>query len=94
VGKAALEGLHGVKNVEKGFRGAREINTVTFDPAEITAARMGKAALEGLHGVKNVEKGFRGAREINTVTFDPAEITAARMVEALTRAGTYRGTAK
>ena len=55
---------------------------------------MGKAALEGLHGVKNVEKGFRGAREINTVTFDPAEITAARMVEALTRAGTYRGTAK
>jgi hypothetical protein len=55
---------------------------------------VGKAALEGLHGVKNVEKGFRGAREINTVTFDPAEITLAMMVEALTRAGTYRGTAK
>ena len=54
---------------------------------------MGKAALEGLHGVKKVEKGFRGAREINTVTFDPAEITVAMMVEALTRAGTYRGTA-
>jgi len=43
--------------------------------------------------VKKVEKGFRGAREINTVTFDPAEITMAKMVEALTRAGTYRGTA-
>lgn len=55
---------------------------------------MGKAALEGLHGVKKVEKGFRGAKEINTVTYDPAEITAERMVEALTRAGTYRGTAK
>ena len=54
---------------------------------------MGKAALEGLRGVKKIEKGFRGAREINTVTFDPAEITVARMVEALTRAGTYRGTA-
>ena len=54
---------------------------------------MGKAALEGLHGVKKVEKGFRGAREINTVTFDPAEITVEKMVEALTRAGTYRGTA-
>lgn len=40
-----------------------------------------------------VEKGFRGAREINTVTFDPAEITVEKMVEALTRAGTYRGTA-
>jgi len=54
---------------------------------------VGKAALEGLHGVKSVEKGFRGAREINTVTFDPAEITVNTMVEALTRAGTYRGTA-
>lgn len=55
---------------------------------------MGKAALEGLHGVKNVDKGFRGAREINTVTFDPAEISVARMVDALIRAGTYRGTAE
>ena len=54
---------------------------------------MGKTALEGLHGVKKVEKGFRGWREINTVTFDPAEITVEKMVEALTRAGTYSGTA-
>jgi hypothetical protein len=54
---------------------------------------VGKAALEGLHGVKKVGKGFRGAKEINTVTFDPAEITVDKMVEALTRAGTYRGTA-
>ena len=43
--------------------------------------------------MKKVEKGFRGAREINTVTFDPAEITVEKLVEALTRAGTYRGTA-
>ena len=55
---------------------------------------MGEAALEGLHGVKYVEKGFRGAREINTVTFDPTEITVDEMVKALTRAGTYRETAK
>ena len=43
--------------------------------------------------MKKVEKGFRGWREINTVTFDPAEITVEKMVEALTRAGTYSGTA-
>ena len=43
MGKAALEGLHGVKKVEKGFRGAREINTVTFDPAEITVDKMVEA---------------------------------------------------
>ena len=42
--------------------------------------------------MKNVENGFRGGREINTVLFDPAEITVEKMVEALTRAGTYRGT--
>jgi hypothetical protein len=54
---------------------------------------VGKAALEGLRGVKKVEKGFRGMRETNTVTFNPAEITVERMVEALVRAGTYRGTA-
>jgi hypothetical protein len=43
--------------------------------------------------VKKVAKGFRGGREVNTVTFDPAEITVEKMVEALKRAGTYRGTA-
>jgi len=43
--------------------------------------------------VKKVENGFRGLKEINTVLFDPAEITEETMVEALTRAGTYRGTA-
>jgi len=55
---------------------------------------VGKAALEGLPGVKEVEKGFRGMREINTVHFDPGEITVEEMVKALTRAGTYRGTAE
>jgi hypothetical protein len=54
---------------------------------------VGKAALEGLHGVKKVGKGFRGRREINTVIFDPGVVTVEKMVEALTRAGTYRGTA-
>lgn len=33
-------------------------------------------------------------REVNTVAFDPAETTVEEMVEALTRAGTFRGTAK
>jgi len=54
---------------------------------------VGRAALEGLPGVKKVENGFRGLREINTVLFDPAETTVEKMVEALTRAGTYTGTA-
>lgn len=43
MGKAALEGLHGVKKVENGFRGSREINTVTFAPAEITVEKMVEA---------------------------------------------------
>jgi hypothetical protein len=41
-----------------------------------------------------VWKGFSGARETNTVLYDPAVVTVEGMVEALTRAGTYRGTAK
>jgi copper chaperone CopZ len=40
VGKAALEGLPGVKKVTSGFRGFREINTVTYDPATIHPDRM------------------------------------------------------
>lgn len=55
---------------------------------------MGKAALEGLPGVEQVTSGFQGFREINTVTFDSAKVSIHEMVEALTRAGTYRGTAK
>ena len=43
MGKAALEGLHGVKRVERGFRGFREINTVHYDPAEITVEEMVEA---------------------------------------------------
>lgn len=42
--------------------------------------------------MKKVERGFRGTREINTVYFDPAKITVEDMVNALTHAGTYRGT--
>jgi len=55
---------------------------------------VGKAALEGLPGVKRVDRGFRGTREINTVLFDPAQISVEEMVQALTAAGTYRGTAQ
>ena len=32
-----------MKKVEKGFRGGQEINTVTFDPAEITVGKMVEA---------------------------------------------------
>lgn len=40
MGKAALEGLKGVKKVEKGFRNSKEINTVHYDPALITIEEM------------------------------------------------------
>ncbi|MBI5076342.1 MAG: hypothetical protein HZB62_14415 [Nitrospirae bacterium] len=45
MGKEALEGLKGVKRVEKGFRHFKEINTVYYDPAVITIEEM-EAALK------------------------------------------------
>jgi copper chaperone CopZ len=42
-GKTALEGMKGVKKVDKGFRHFREINTVYYDPAEITIPEMEEA---------------------------------------------------
>jgi copper chaperone CopZ len=54
---------------------------------------VGKAALEGLAGVLEVTSGFRNSREINTVTYEPDRISVNKMVEALKRAGTYRGIA-
>jgi len=39
-GKSALEGMKGVKRVEKGFRRFREINTVYYDPTVITVEEM------------------------------------------------------
>ncbi|MCG6918860.1 MAG: hypothetical protein LJE89_15105 [Deltaproteobacteria bacterium] len=40
MGKAALDGLQGIKEVKKGFRGFREINTVIYDPRIITIDAM------------------------------------------------------
>jgi len=40
VGQDALEGLEGVKKVEKGFRGSKEINTVYYDSEVITIEEM------------------------------------------------------
>jgi len=45
VGKQALDGLKGVRRVEKGFRGFREINTVLYDPSLVTVPEM-EAALK------------------------------------------------
>ena len=45
VGQDALEGLKGVKKVEKGFRGSKEINTVYYDSEVITIEEM-EAALK------------------------------------------------
>ena len=43
MGESALEGLEGVKAVSKGWSGFKEINTVTYDPAEITVDEMTRA---------------------------------------------------
>jgi len=40
VGKEALEGLKGVKKVDKGFRYLRETNTVYYDAEIITIEEM------------------------------------------------------
>jgi peptide methionine sulfoxide reductase MsrA len=41
--------------------------------------------------VESVSSGFSGFREINTVTYDPDVITRDTMVQALKKAGTFRG---
>jgi len=55
VGKAALEGLPGVKKVSSGWHGLIEANTVVFDPARITVEQMEEA----LKGAGTFRKTFR-----------------------------------
>ena len=43
MGEAALEGLEGIKRIEKGFHDFREINTVYYDAATITVQDMESA---------------------------------------------------
>ena len=43
VGKTALDGLNGVKRVTRGFKNFKEINTVYYDPQQITIEDMQKA---------------------------------------------------
>lgn len=40
MGKSALVGLPGVKEVRNGFRGSREINTVIYDRTIISPEQM------------------------------------------------------
>jgi hypothetical protein len=40
VGRTALEGLKGVTEVTRGWRGFMEINTVYYDSSEITIKEM------------------------------------------------------
>jgi len=55
VGKTALEGLNGVKKVTRGFRGFREINTVTYDPGVIHPEQMVAALQEAGTYIGTVE---------------------------------------
>ena len=43
VGKAALEGLEGIKRIEKGFHNSKEINTVYYEASKITIEEMENA---------------------------------------------------
>lgn len=40
VGETALEGLDGIKRIEKGFLNAKEINTVYYESSKITIEKM------------------------------------------------------
>jgi copper chaperone CopZ len=40
VGEAALEGLEGIKQVDKGFHNSKEINTVYYEASTITIEEM------------------------------------------------------
>ena len=40
VGKAALEGLEGIKRIEKGFHDFKEINTVYYEASKINIEKM------------------------------------------------------
>lgn len=46
MGKAALEGRKGIRRVTSGWKGFREINTVYYDPSEISIKEMEKALKE------------------------------------------------
>ena len=43
VGKSALDGLKGVEKVSSGWEGAKETNTVIYDPDSVTLKEMEKA---------------------------------------------------
>lgn len=43
MGKRALDGLEGVKRVEKGWKNFKEINRVFYDPEVITLEEMEEA---------------------------------------------------
>jgi len=40
VGKAALEGLEGIEQVDRGFHNFKEINTVYYDASTVTIEEM------------------------------------------------------
>ncbi len=46
MGKAALEGLEGIKKVTSGWSWGREINTVTYDPEVVSPEEMVTALKE------------------------------------------------
>ena len=64
VGKAALEGLEGIKRIDKGFRHFKETNTVYYDTTIITVEEMKGALKKAGTYLRTMEKINTGLEEL------------------------------
>jgi hypothetical protein len=63
VGKAVLEGLEGIKRIDKGFRHFKETNTVYYDATIITVEDMEGALKKAGTYLGTMEKINTGSEE-------------------------------
>ena len=63
MGKAALEGLKGIKRIDKGFHHFKEINTVYYDATIITVEEMEGALKKADTYLGTMEKINTGSEE-------------------------------
>ncbi len=64
MGKAALEGLEGIKRIDKGFRHSKETNTVYYDTTIITVEEMKGALKKAGTYLGTMEKINTGSEEL------------------------------
>jgi len=63
VGQAALEGLEGIKRIDKGFRRFKETNTVYYDATIITMEEMEGALKKAGTFLGTMQKKNTGSEE-------------------------------